>query len=651
MFPKAVSTGIAGALLFVLGAPALAQDVQNFKPAVGVWNYLSVEGSGTAPAGRLVPSLYVNYGLNPLVLRDENDEIVAKIIENLTTIDVMATFGILERLELGVAVPLNFVGGEGVEAAGNDGFGLGDVRIIPKYRLLGGGPFTNGVGVALSVPVSAPTGDKDKGIGADVVVVNPKLIVDGRFGPFSAAANLGFRWRNEDKEVGTLEIGNEITYGAGVGVELGSPMLVALGEVYGAAPAESIQDESESSPLEALLGLRVFTDIGAVITIGGGRGVVADYGSPDVRVIAGLAWYEREEEKPAPVDVDTDGDGLVDRLDQCPTEPEDRDGFEDAEGCPDPDNDRDGVLDPADQCVNDPEDKDGFQDVEGCPDPDNDQDGILDADDKCPNDPEDKDGFADEDGCPDPDNDRDGIPDAEDKCVNDPEVINGVDDEDGCPDEGESKVKVTREQIQILEQVFFDTDRATIKAASEDVLNQVASVLRANPQIRKVRVEGHTDRWGDDDKNMALSQARAQAVVDYLVGRGIETSRLEPVGYGETRPAVPEKTPAADTKNRRVAFVILEQGEIDPSGAAAPTTPPAQSAPEAPPAAPAEDAPAAPPAAPEAPPAAPEAPPAAPAAPPAAPEAPPAAPEAPPAAPEAPPAAPAAPAEDAPAQP
>ena len=100
------------------------------------------------------------------------------------------------------------------------------------------------------------------------------------------------------------------------------------------------------------------------------------------------------------------------------------------------DRDGDGILDDVDKCPDDPEDNDGFEDEDGCPDPDNDKDGILDVDDLCPNDPEDKDGFEDEDGCPDPDNDKDRILDVNDKCPNEPETYNGFEDEDGCPDKG-----------------------------------------------------------------------------------------------------------------------------------------------------------------------------------------------------------------------
>ncbi len=131
---------------------------------------------------------------------------------------------------------------------------------------------------------------------------------------------------------------------------------------------------------------------------------------------------------------DSDGDGIEDSKDKCPNEPEDFDGFQDEDGCPDPDNDNDGILDVNDKCPNVAEDIDGFEDEDGCPDPDNDHDGILDIHDKCPNVAEDLDGFQDDDGCPDVDNDRDGILDVNDKCPNAPEDFDGFQDDDGCPD-------------------------------------------------------------------------------------------------------------------------------------------------------------------------------------------------------------------------
>ncbi len=139
-------------------------------------------------------------------------------------------------------------------------------------------------------------------------------------------------------------------------------------------------------------------------------------------------------------DLDNDGDGIPDRLDLAPNLPEDFDGFEDQDGRPDLDNDLDGIPDAQDLCPNQPEDFNGYQDLDGCPDAivDRDHDGIPDSRDACPDAPEDIDGFEDQDGCPDLDNDLDGIPDTRDACPNDPEDYNGFRDDDGCPDGGSS---------------------------------------------------------------------------------------------------------------------------------------------------------------------------------------------------------------------
>lgn len=135
-------------------------------------------------------------------------------------------------------------------------------------------------------------------------------------------------------------------------------------------------------------------------------------------------------------DFDNDSDGVPDQLDGAPLDPEDYDGWQDEDGVPDLDNDGDGILDRWDLCPNEPEDMDGHRDDDGCPDElsDRDGDGIGDEVDGCPDQPEDHDGFEDGDGCPDHDNDLDGIADGEDTCPNEPEDYDGVDDQDGCPE-------------------------------------------------------------------------------------------------------------------------------------------------------------------------------------------------------------------------
>ena len=256
-------------------------------------------------------------------------------------------------------------------------------------------------------------------------------------------------------------------------------------------------------------------------------------------------------------DGDRDGDGIPDSADKCPNEPEDKDMFQDDDGCPDLDNDGDGIPDDKDKCPLDPEDKDGFQDEDGCPDLDNDGDGIPDARDKCPNEAEDKDGFQDLDGCPDPDNDGDGIPDAKDKCPNDPETINGVQDEDGCPDHGDSLVVLSPDRLELLEALPFRGEKPT--KAANNLLGQISATLRAHSEILRVRVTVHVQPTDDPEKDQEISEARARAVREWIVGYGIDTKRVEARGFGGTKPLVAREQRGAAAINERVELIILER--------------------------------------------------------------------------------------------
>ncbi len=259
------------------------------------------------------------------------------------------------------------------------------------------------------------------------------------------------------------------------------------------------------------------------------------------------------ENKGCPVEApkDRDGDGIFDPSDHCVDQPEDFDGFQDEDGCPDPDNDNDGILDTADKCPNEA----GPMQNLGCPILDKDGDGLNDDKDKCPNEPEDKDGFEDEDGCPDLDNDADGLPDDRDDCP----MVPGPVDNKGCPRKY-SLVAVTKDRIEIKKQIKFATGSAKIVGAeSEKILDEVALALKDNAQIKKVRVEGHTDSVGDDAKNLKLSQNRANSVMSALIKRGVDPVRMEATGYGETKPIASNSTAAGKAENRRTEFNIAEQ--------------------------------------------------------------------------------------------
>jgi OmpA-OmpF porin, OOP family len=187
---------------------------------------------------------------------------------------------------------------------------------------------------------------------------------------------------------------------------------------------------------------------------------------------------------------------------------------------------------------------------------DADHDGVPDERDKCPNEAEDRDRVDDTDGCPEDDGDSDGIPDEEDRCPTAKETINGFEDEDGCPDEGPAKVIVEAGQIRILETVRFKSNSAELEPESNSILNQVALTMKANKQIKRVRVEGHTDETGTRELNMRLSQERAASVREYLVGRGIKPERLRSQGFGPDRPLSKGRDDASLAKNRRVEFIV-----------------------------------------------------------------------------------------------
>ena len=220
----------------------------------------------------------------------------------------------------------------------------------------------------------------------------------------------------------------------------------------------------------------------------------------------------------------------------------------------DPDTDGDGLLDSIDQCVLEAEDKDGYLDDDGCPELDNDLDGLLDAEDKCPNEPEDPDGFEDTDGCPDPDNDKDTVPDVKDQCPNE---IGSPDEEPlGCPAKPALAI-VTDCEVKIAQQIHFEYNKDKIRPESFPILDAVVEILNRNPDI-KIEVQGHTDNRGSAAYNKGLSNRRAGSVMKYLVSHGVPADRLTSMGYGFDRPLVDNTTEQNRALNRRVQFIRTE---------------------------------------------------------------------------------------------
>jgi outer membrane protein OmpA-like peptidoglycan-associated protein len=203
------------------------------------------------------------------------------------------------------------------------------------------------------------------------------------------------------------------------------------------------------------------------------------------------------------------------------------------------DTDGDGVSDKRDKCPNTPA---GVAvDLFGCPN-DADGDGVADYQDKCPE----VAGLPSMKGCPD--TDGDGIADNVDKCP----TVKGVASNNGCPEIKEETKKVFD---QALKGIQFETSKAVIKTSSYGILDNVAKIMKDNPEY-KLDIHGHTDSQGDDAKNMILSKDRAASVKAYLVAKGIEAGRMDTEGFGETEPKATNDTPAGRAENRRVEFKV-----------------------------------------------------------------------------------------------
>ena len=186
--------------------------------------------------------------------------------------------------------------------------------------------------------------------------------------------------------------------------------------------------------------------------------------------------------------------------------------------------------------------RDGFKDADGCPEPDNDGDGLLDAADKCPFQAEDEPG-VNADGCP--------------------KEIAKL-----CPDgarptaSGQCLAHIDAGLIQIAEPVQFSEDTANLADSSRELLNQVVDILDAAPDM-KLQVVGHTDSWGLRANNLELSLQRARSVRFYLVRQSKDPTsmakRVKAIGRGEAEPLESNDTAVGRSKNRRVEFVIMSK--------------------------------------------------------------------------------------------
>ncbi|MED5371730.1 MAG: OmpA family protein [Myxococcota bacterium] len=569
---------------------------QLFRPSLDAKNTLWVNDSLRAPSGYTFGKAMIHYANDPVVyLRDDGERM--ELVSGIWQLDVMAGYT-RGPVRLGVQVPvyLRTNGSSGGET------GLGDLGLDVKVSALD--RTEKPVGLAFAGRVFVPTATVTAPLGNDGLGWEVEAIVDKELSEkWLLAANVGTRG------VPTVELENltwddQVFVRAGAGYtirpnDLGLSLDLASHFTYGefSNPA--------ARPIEGIVGGWYRLAGNWVLRGGVGTGLNSAVGSPRFRLMAGIGW------EPSWGPIDTDNDGVMDDVDQCVTDPEDLDGVMDSDGCPEATRvtvlvvDADGNEVPGGTwsgAGNSGASGDVMEIFGGSAAISAKAEGFLDG--------------AVTADVPDAESFTVSVPltpamipgtllvKAMDEAGNTVEDAvwkhrklapqgqaagESLDVEPGeyvitveAPGYGTqraevvvvkesvaevvltlkpAKVELEAERITIKDSVYFETNKAIIKSESHELLDEVAAILIAHPELTKIRIEGHTDSRGAADYNKDLSQRRAEAVQDYLVSKGVEAGRLEAVGYGEEKPLDERNNAAAWEKNRRVDFFVAERSD------------------------------------------------------------------------------------------
>ena len=569
-------------------AQSPATNGQLFHPSIDAEKTWWTHDAAKAPNGYVLARGVLHYANQPVVYQNRAGKLEG-VVTDVLQLSAMGAFTV-GPLRLGLDLPI-YLYSDGIEGGET---GLGDIAVDGKLTVLD--PSSEVLGVALEGRLTLPTTTVKAALGDRGVGYELMAIVDKPFGDFLIAANIGtrgipgadlnnFEWN--DQFLGRIGVAYGDADKVGMSLDIGSNITYS-GIVEGSTPAEAILG-GWLRPGSSNIKLRA----------GVGTGITSGFGAPRYRVIAGVAW-----EPPRTKTRDTDGDGIIDSLDQCPELAEDFDQFEDSDGC--------AEATPVIVRVQDPDGRpiDGHWSLGSWSGDSGDRVAIEPGT------------YAGEVSAAGYESAATQITVAQggeqSVVVKLTPVSTGVGvrvtvvDTDGTPiqsakvemdgQEGASqtkepgpinlkvsapgyrpvaktiqlkegdeqtipivlskaKVEMTGDRIEIRDSVYFETSKDVIKAESHGLLNEVAELLQAHPELVKIRVEGHTDARGSAAYNLALSKKRAAAVRAYLIERGVAPERLESEGYGETRPLDTANNEAAWTKNRRVDFFVVERAD------------------------------------------------------------------------------------------
>ena len=587
------------------GRHLAASDGDPLDPLWGFRSEKQLKGAFGASAA-------LQWAESPLVrmTTDGDSETRDVLVDNALSLDIGGQYALHERIAVGLAVPVFFTT---ANVNGVSGPALGDARVSVPIGLVVPHEDGSGLGISavplLDLPSGAQgrwLGDNGPGAGAVLAVSHGagKLHINGNIGAMTTAKVDALNLAGGVSLLSTLGVGYAIQPTTVARIEgRFDPLFNSNDVAWAAAPAEllaSVRHRPEEDGIGFTGGVSTGLNRGASAAI--------------YRIFLGIN-YTGNKHWPEP---DTDGDGIVDSADACVTEPETVNNYKDVDGCPDALGNVDVSVTGPDGGIAEATLVSGTMEIGRT-----DASGKLALSGLMPETnlsllakhpahaPSEAKSLTIVEGPQSAAFELEWLPgtlqvsavDASTgeavaanirlRGVDEPaEVADGVATWTLAPSEqlvyaeaegfgavsqkvtlkpGEttkitlklspSKVEVQRESIDILEQVFFDFDKATIKAESNTLLNEIAATLTAHPEIERVEVQGHTDSDGADDYNLDLSQRRVDAVVAYLVNKGVESERLTPKGYGEAEPLVPNTSDANKAKNRRVNFVITQRAE------------------------------------------------------------------------------------------